>query len=43
MSVMEMIVLVGLCILTVALIQREHAAMRRTRRARVESDERSRR
>ena len=38
---MEMVILVGLCILTVALIERQNASMRRMKRVRVERDVRS--
>jgi hypothetical protein len=37
---MEMVILVGLCILTVAFIERQNAAMRRMKRVRVKRDRR---
>lgn len=37
---MEMVLLVGVCILTVAFISRQHASMQRLLRARIENDER---
>ncbi|MDJ0748172.1 MAG: hypothetical protein QNJ11_01745 [Woeseiaceae bacterium] len=36
---MEMLVLLGLALLSYALIERQHGAMRRIMRARVEADE----
>lgn len=40
---MEMLVLVSVCILTVAVIQRQHATMRRLQRLRIKTDERAKR
>ena len=40
---MEMIALLGLCLLTYAIIDRQHASMRRMMRARIRNDERRRR
>ncbi len=37
---MEMLLLVGICILTVAFISRQHASMQRLVRARIKNDER---
>ncbi len=37
---MEMVLLVGICILTVAFISRQHASMQRLMRARVKNNER---
>ncbi len=37
---MEMVLLVGICILTVAIISRQHASMQRLVRARARNNER---
>ncbi len=37
---MEMLILLGFCMLTYALIARQHAAMRRLMKARVKADDR---
>lgn len=40
---MDMLFLVGLCIVTVAIIERQHTSMRRIKRVRVEKHERANR
>lgn len=39
-EIMEMLLLLGLCILTFAFIDRQHAVMRRVLKARIEDNER---
>ncbi len=40
---MEMVLLLGLCLLTYAIIDRQHASMRRVMKARIRNDERRQR